>query len=84
MVKKKPHPLLPPGAREKASNPSLSGTRPTARQPRKIRNQTPTDGAEQENPINTGGGINRKTLAKDTINKINNCYNHYATQSNRQ
>jgi len=30
------------------------------------------------------GGINRKTLAVDTINKINDCYNHYETQSNRQ
>jgi len=47
MVKKKPHPLFyPPSAREKAINPSLSGTRPTAHQPRKIRIQTPTKGAE--------------------------------------
>jgi len=84
MVKKKPHPLLPPSAREKAINVSLSGTRPTARQSRKIRNQTLTKGAEQENQINTRGEINRKTLAEDTINKINNCYNHYETQSNRQ
>jgi len=60
--------------------------RPTAHQPRKIGNQIPTEGAEQENQINTPGGINRKTLAEDTINntiKIN-CYNHYETQSNRQ
>jgi len=84
MVKKEPHPILPPNTREKAINPSLSGTRPTARQPRKIRNQTPTEGAEQENQINTRGGINRKTLAVDTINKRNNCYNHCETQSNWQ
>jgi len=46
-VKKEPHPLFKPtGAREKAINPSLSGTRPTAHQPRKRRNQTPTKGAE--------------------------------------
>jgi len=50
MVKKEPHPLffLQPGAREKAINASLSGLRPTAHQPRKIRNQTPTKRAEQE------------------------------------
>jgi len=36
----------PTGAREKAINPSLSGMRPTAHQPRKIRNQIPTKGAE--------------------------------------
>jgi len=65
-----------PGAREKAINPSLSGIRPTAPQPRKIRNQTLTKGAEEENQITTWGGINRKTLAVDTNNKINNCYNH--------
>jgi len=48
MVKKKPHPLsfIHPGAREKAINPSLSGMRPTAHQPRKIRHQTPTKEAE--------------------------------------
>jgi len=84
MVKKKPHPLLPSGARERAINPSPSGTRPTARQPHKIRNQTLTDGAEQENQINTQVGINSKTLAEDTINKTITCYNHYETQSNRQ
>jgi len=85
MVKKKPHPLVDaPGAREKAINPSLSGMRPTAHQPRKIRNQTRTKGAEQENPIKIWGGINRKTLAVDTSNKINNGYNYYETQSNRQ
>jgi len=54
--------LLPTGAREKAINSSLTGTRPSAHQPRKIGNQTPTKGAEQENHINTRGGINRKTL----------------------
>jgi len=42
-----------PGAREKAINPSPYGMGPTAHQPRKIRNQTPTKGAEQENQINT-------------------------------
>jgi len=36
----------PAGAREKAINPSLSCLRPTGHQPRKIRNQTPTKGAE--------------------------------------
>ena len=48
MVKKKPHPLcfINSGAREKTINPSPSGTRPTAHQPRKIGNQTPTKGAE--------------------------------------
>jgi len=78
MVKKKAHPLsfIHPGSREKIINPSLSGPRPTAHQPCKIRNQTPTKGAEQESQINTWGGINRKTLAVDTNNKINNCYNH--------
>jgi len=39
MVKKKPVPTYPPGTREKAIHPTLSGTRPTAHQPRKIRNQ---------------------------------------------
>jgi len=68
MVKKKPHPPYPPGARETAINPSLSGTRPTAHQPYIIRNQTPTEGAEQENQINTQGGINRKAHAVDSIN----------------
>jgi len=60
--------------------------RPTADQLRKIRNETPTEGAEQQNQINTPEGITRKTLAEDTINnktKIN-CYNHWETQSNRQ
>jgi len=85
MVKKEPHPLVyPPGARKKAINPSLSGTRPTGHQPRNIRNQTPTEGAEQENQINKRGGSNRKTLAVDTNNKIHNCENHYETQCNRQ
>jgi len=48
MVKKKPHRLsfILPDTREKAINPSLSGMRPTAQQPGKIRNQTPTKGAE--------------------------------------
>jgi len=36
----------PTGAREKAVNPSLSGLRPTAHQPSKIKNQTLTRGAE--------------------------------------
>jgi len=79
MVKEKPHPLsvIHPGAREKAIDPSPYGMRPTAHQLRKMRNQTPTKGAEQENQINTWGGINRKTLAVDTNNnKINNCYKH--------
>ena len=75
--KERTPPLLPTGAREKAINPSLYGMRPTARQPRKIRNQTPTKRAEQENQTNTRGGINRKTLAVDTNNKRNNCYKHY-------
>jgi len=67
MVNKEPHPLFEPtGAWEKGINPSVSGTRPTPHQPRKIGNQTPTKGAEQENQINTQGGINRKTLAVDT------------------
>ena len=74
------------GAREKAINPSPSGMRPTAHQARKIGNQVPTEGAKQENQINTQGGIKRKTLAEGTnYNKIEiNCYNHYETQSNRQ
>jgi len=56
---------------------SLPGTRPKARQPRIIRNQTPTEVVEQENEINTRVGINRKTLAVDTNNKMKNCYKHY-------
>jgi len=78
MVKKKPHLLcfIHPGARVETINPSPSGTRPTAYQPRKFGNQTPTKVAEEENQINTWGGINRKTLAVDTNNKINDCYNH--------
>jgi len=51
MVKKKP-PLLNfihPDTREKTINPSLSGPRPTAHQPHRVRNQTLTKGAEQEN-----------------------------------
>jgi len=39
---------VPTGAKEKAINPSLSGLRATAHQPRKKRNQTPTKGAESE------------------------------------
>jgi len=64
MVKKKPHPLcfIHPGTREKAINPSLSDTRPTTQQPRKIRNQTPTKVRNMKHQINTWGGINRKTL----------------------
>jgi len=79
-------PTYPPGASEKDINSSPSGTRPTAQQPRKIRNETPTEGAEQESQINTRGAINRKTLAEDTINnKIKiNCYNHFESQSKRQ
>ena len=86
IVKKKPHLLcfIHRSAREKTINPSPSGPRPTAHQPRKIGNQTPTKKAEPENQINTCGGINRKTLAVDTNNTINNGYNHYETQSNRQ
>jgi len=78
MVKKEPHPLffLQPGTREKAINPSLSGMRPTAHHPRKIRNPPPTRRSKRKIQINTWGGINRKTLALDA-NKINNCYNHY-------
>ena len=55
MLKKKPHPLslINPGTREKTINLSLSGPRPTAHQPCKIRNETPTKGAEQESQINT-------------------------------
>jgi len=77
MVKKEPHPLsfIHPGTREKTIHPSLSGLRQTAHQPRKIRNQAPTKGAEQENQINTWGGSNRDTLAVDTNNEINNSYN---------
>jgi len=77
MVKKERHPLffLQPGTREKAINPSLSGMRPTAHQPRKIRNPAPTRRSKRKMQINTWGGTNRKTLAVDT-NKINNCYNH--------
>jgi len=63
------------GTREKAINPSLSGMRPTAHQPRKIRNPPPTRRSKRKIQINTWGGINRKTLAVDA-NKINNCYNH--------
>jgi len=48
MVKKKPHPVsfIHHGGREKPINPSLSGPRPTAHQPPKIRNQTLTKGVE--------------------------------------
>ena len=71
---------------EKAINPRPSRMGPTAHEPRKIGNPVPTEGAKQENQINTRGGINRKTLAEDTnYNKIKiYCYNHYETQSNRQ
>ena len=52
--KKPPSPnYIHSGAREKAINPSPSGMRPNAHQPRKIRNQTPTKGAEQESQITT-------------------------------
>jgi len=68
IVKTEPQPLLKPtGAREKAINPSLSGMRPTVHQPHKIGNQTQTKRAEQENEINTSEGINRNTLAVETI-----------------
>jgi len=77
MVKKEPHPrfFLQPGTREKAMNPSLSGMRPTAHQPRKIGNPPPTRGSKRKIQINTWGGIKRKTLAVDA-NTINDCYNH--------
>jgi len=73
MVKKKPNPrfFLQPSTREKASKPRLSGTRPTAHQPRKIRNPPPTKWSKRKIQINTWGGINRKTLAVDT-NKVSN------------
>jgi len=67
--------FLQPGTREKAINPSLAGMRPTAHQPRKIRDPPPTRRSKRKIQINTWGGINRKTLAVDA-NKINNCYNH--------
>jgi len=67
--------FLHPGTREKAINPSLSGMRPTAHQPRKIRNPPRTEQSKRKIQINTWGGINRKTLAVDA-NKIKNCYNH--------
>jgi len=69
MVKKEPHPLiffLLSGTREKAINPSLSGMRPKAHQPRKMRNPPPTRRSKRKIQINTWGGINRKTLAVDT------------------
>jgi len=68
MVKKKSHPLifLLPGPREKAINPSLSGMRPTAPQPRKIRNPPPTKRSKRKIQIHTLGGINRQTLAVNT------------------
>jgi len=53
----------PTGAREKAINPGLSGSRPTPHQPRKIRNPPPTRPSKIKIQINTWGGINRKTLA---------------------
>jgi len=64
MAKKKPHPLsfIHPGTREKATNPSPSGMRPTAHQPRKIRNPPPTKRSKRKIQINTWGGINRKTV----------------------
>ena len=71
-----PSPIfLQPSTREKAINPSLSGMRPTADQPRKIRNPPPTRRSKRKIQISTWGGINRKTLALDA-NKINNCYTH--------
>jgi len=78
MVKKEPYPLfsfLQPGTREKPINPSLSGMRPTADQPRNIRNPPPTRQLKRKLQISTWGGVNRETLAVDT-NKINNCFNH--------
>ena len=68
-----PSPLfvLYPGTREKAINPSLSGMRPTAHQPPKIRNPPPTRGWKRKIQINTWRGTNRETLAVDA-NKINN------------
>ena len=60
---KTPSPIfLQPGIREKAINPSLSGMRPTAHQPRKIRNPPPTKRSKRKIQINTWGGINRKTV----------------------
>ena len=71
-----PSPIfLQPGTMEKAINPSLSGMRPTAHLPRKIRNPPPTRWSKRKIQINTWVGINRKTLAVDA-NKVNNCYNH--------
>ena len=77
LVNKEPHPLffLHPATMEKGINPSLSGMRPTAHQPSKIRNPPPTRPSKRKILINRGGGITRKTLAVD-VNKQNNCYNH--------
>jgi len=61
----------PTGASETALNPCLSGLRPTAHQPCKIRNPPPTERSKRKIQINKWGEINRKTLAVDT-NKVNN------------
>ena len=45
--------FIHPGAREKAINPSLFGMRPTAHQPRKIRNPPPTRRSKRKIEINT-------------------------------
>jgi len=58
-----------PGAREKAINLSRYGMGPTTHRLRKFRNQTLTKEAEQENQINTWGGINRNTPFVDTNDK---------------
>jgi len=52
---KTPSPLIHLAPGKKPSTQGLSGTRPTAHQRHKIRNQTPTKGAEQGNQINTRG-----------------------------
>jgi len=74
---KTPFPIFyPPSTREKTINPSLAALGPTAHQPCKVRNETPTKGVEQESQTNTWVGIDRKTLAVETNNTINNCYKH--------
>jgi len=76
LVKKELYPLFfpHPSTKEKAINPRLSDTRPTAHQPPKIRNPPPTRWSKRKMQINTSVGVNRKTLPVDT-HKINNCYN---------
>jgi len=80
-----PSPIfLHPSTREKAINPSLSGMRPTAHQPRKIRNLPPTRLVKRKIQINTWGGFNQKTLAVDTYKKKVIVITTSETQSNRQ